>query len=306
MAAPSPSDRARELVRGAFDLHIHVDPDVVGRSVDDVTLAEQCRERGLAGFGLKSHYTSTAERARVVNARRARGARGRRDHAQRAPSAGSTRWRSRSPRARARGSCGCRPSTRVNEASARDRRRRRARKSRCGRRSRRSCARWQRRRRSPVVDDDGEVLPELPAGARGRRAPRAGARDRAPRARRDLHGGRRGARARACATSSSPTRSSQPGPVDRRPAGAGRARRGARALLHHPPHRQVHLGARGSRASAPSARSAPCSRPTWASPPTRRSRTGCALFADQLLEAGFTDDEMRTMAVDNTVEGWPA
>lgn len=67
MAALSPSDRARELVRGAFDLHIHVDPDVVGRSVDDVTLAEQCRERGLAGFGLKSHYTSTAERARVVN-----------------------------------------------------------------------------------------------------------------------------------------------------------------------------------------------------------------------------------------------
>src|SRR3954469_20102333 len=67
MAHEPPSERARELVRGAFDLHIHVDPDVVGRSVDDVTLAEQCRERGLAGFGLKSHYTSTAERARVVN-----------------------------------------------------------------------------------------------------------------------------------------------------------------------------------------------------------------------------------------------
>jgi hypothetical protein len=67
MAAPAPSDRGRRLVRGAFDLHIHVDPDVVGRSVDDVTLAEQYRERGLAGFGLKSHYTSTAERARVVN-----------------------------------------------------------------------------------------------------------------------------------------------------------------------------------------------------------------------------------------------
>jgi hypothetical protein len=67
MTAPAPTPRARELVRGAFDLHVHVDPDVVGRSVDDVTLAEQCRERGLAGFGLKSHYTSTAERARVVN-----------------------------------------------------------------------------------------------------------------------------------------------------------------------------------------------------------------------------------------------
>jgi hypothetical protein len=54
-------------VRGAYDLHVHVDPDVVGRIVDDVTLAARCAEQGLAGFGLKSHYTSTAERARVVN-----------------------------------------------------------------------------------------------------------------------------------------------------------------------------------------------------------------------------------------------
>ena len=54
-------------VRGAYDLHIHVDPDVVGRIVDDVTLARRFAERGLAGFALKSHYTSTAERARVVN-----------------------------------------------------------------------------------------------------------------------------------------------------------------------------------------------------------------------------------------------
>ena len=67
MSVGAPTTRARALVRGAFDLHVHVAPDVVGRSVDDVTLAEQCRERGLAGFGLKSHYTSTAERARVVS-----------------------------------------------------------------------------------------------------------------------------------------------------------------------------------------------------------------------------------------------
>jgi hypothetical protein len=45
---------------------VHIDPDVVGRIVDDVTLAERFRALGLAGFGLKSHYTSTAERARVV------------------------------------------------------------------------------------------------------------------------------------------------------------------------------------------------------------------------------------------------
>ncbi|WP_028060055.1 DUF6282 family protein [Candidatus Solirubrobacter pratensis] len=63
----TPSALARELVRGAYDLHIHVDPDVVGRIVDDVTLAERFRALGLAGFGLKSHYTSTAERARVVS-----------------------------------------------------------------------------------------------------------------------------------------------------------------------------------------------------------------------------------------------
>src|SRR4051794_25520874 len=59
--------RARDLVRGSYDLHVHVDPDVIGRIVDDVTLATRFASWGLAGFGLKSHYTSTAERARVVN-----------------------------------------------------------------------------------------------------------------------------------------------------------------------------------------------------------------------------------------------
>jgi Family of unknown function (DUF6282) len=64
---PTPSDRARELVRGAYDTHIHISPDVVKRRVSDVRLAERFAELGLAGFGLKSHYTSTAERARVVS-----------------------------------------------------------------------------------------------------------------------------------------------------------------------------------------------------------------------------------------------
>ena len=62
-----PSDRARELVRGGYDLHIHVAPDVPARIVDDVTLAHRFAEAGLAGFGLKSHYTSTAERAQIVS-----------------------------------------------------------------------------------------------------------------------------------------------------------------------------------------------------------------------------------------------
>ncbi|OEV03250.1 DUF6282 family protein [Streptomyces nanshensis] len=63
---PQPSARARELVRGAYDCHIHVAPDVMRRRIDDVTLAERFADVGMAGFVLKSHYTPTAERAAVV------------------------------------------------------------------------------------------------------------------------------------------------------------------------------------------------------------------------------------------------
>ena len=62
-----PSERARMLVQGAYDLHVHVAPDVPPRRIDDVTLARRFADVGLAGFGLKSHYTSTAERAQVVS-----------------------------------------------------------------------------------------------------------------------------------------------------------------------------------------------------------------------------------------------
>lgn len=66
--ATSPSERARALVRGAYDLHVHVAPDVPTRRIDDRLLAQRFAELGLAGFALKSHYTSTAERAQVVSA----------------------------------------------------------------------------------------------------------------------------------------------------------------------------------------------------------------------------------------------
>jgi Family of unknown function (DUF6282) len=65
-AAESPTARARELVRGGVDVHVHIAPDVVERRIDDVGLARRCEEVGLAGFVMKSHYTSTAERASVV------------------------------------------------------------------------------------------------------------------------------------------------------------------------------------------------------------------------------------------------
>src|SRR3954463_10910119 len=63
---PIPSERARELVRGGVDYHVHIAPDFVSRRITDVQLARRCLETGQAGFGLKSHYSSTAERAQVV------------------------------------------------------------------------------------------------------------------------------------------------------------------------------------------------------------------------------------------------
>jgi hypothetical protein len=63
---PVPSERARALVRGAYDTHIHVAPDVMERRIDDIDLARRCLEVGIAGFVLKSHYVPTAERASVV------------------------------------------------------------------------------------------------------------------------------------------------------------------------------------------------------------------------------------------------
>ncbi|MBW6436067.1 cytosolic protein [Actinoplanes hulinensis] len=61
-----PSAAARALVAGAYDTHVHVAPDVMDRRIDDLDLARRCREVGLAGFVLKSHYVTTAERAAVV------------------------------------------------------------------------------------------------------------------------------------------------------------------------------------------------------------------------------------------------
>jgi Family of unknown function (DUF6282) len=65
---PVPSTRAREIVRGGFDPYVHAAPDFAPRRITDLELAARCRELGLAGFGLTSHYTATAERAAVVNA----------------------------------------------------------------------------------------------------------------------------------------------------------------------------------------------------------------------------------------------
>src|SRR5690242_18530657 len=62
-----PTDLAWEAIRGAYDLQVHVAPDVIERRIDDVGLAQEFLARGLKGFVLKSHYFPTAERAQVVS-----------------------------------------------------------------------------------------------------------------------------------------------------------------------------------------------------------------------------------------------
>src|SRR5215467_3696177 len=66
-AAPlTVTQEAWDSIAGAYDLQVHVAPDVIGRRIDDIDLAREFLEHGLKGFVLKSHYTPTAERAKVV------------------------------------------------------------------------------------------------------------------------------------------------------------------------------------------------------------------------------------------------
>src|SRR5450631_1107718 len=60
------SSEAWEALQGAYDLQVHVAPDVIERRIDDLDLAKEFLAHGLKGFVLKSHYFPTAERAKVV------------------------------------------------------------------------------------------------------------------------------------------------------------------------------------------------------------------------------------------------
>ncbi|HTR38788.1 MAG TPA: DUF6282 family protein [Bryobacteraceae bacterium] len=62
----SVSDAAWKAIEGGYDLQVHVAPDVIERRIDDLDLGKEFLSRGLKGFVLKSHYFPTAERAQVV------------------------------------------------------------------------------------------------------------------------------------------------------------------------------------------------------------------------------------------------
>ena len=60
------SGAAWECMQGAIDVQVHVAPDVIERRIDDLDLAKEFLSHGMKGFVLKSHYFPTAERAKVV------------------------------------------------------------------------------------------------------------------------------------------------------------------------------------------------------------------------------------------------
>jgi len=66
-AAIQVSDRAWKALEGAYDLQVHVSPDVIARRIDDIDCAREFLAHGMKGFVLKSHYIQTGERAQVVS-----------------------------------------------------------------------------------------------------------------------------------------------------------------------------------------------------------------------------------------------
>jgi Family of unknown function (DUF6282) len=51
---------------GVIDMHVHSHPDVFGRNMDDIDIAQLAKARGMRGIVLKNHISETASRAGLV------------------------------------------------------------------------------------------------------------------------------------------------------------------------------------------------------------------------------------------------
>jgi microsomal dipeptidase-like Zn-dependent dipeptidase len=51
---------------GVVDMHVHSHPDVFGRNLDDIDVAQIAKSRGMRGIVLKNHVAETASRAALV------------------------------------------------------------------------------------------------------------------------------------------------------------------------------------------------------------------------------------------------
>lgn len=54
------------ILQGAYDLHVHVAPDVIQRKCSDPELAQRVRAAGMKGCVIKCHYFETAARAALL------------------------------------------------------------------------------------------------------------------------------------------------------------------------------------------------------------------------------------------------
>jgi hypothetical protein len=70
---PKPTAADWQLIRGALDIHSHLDPDSAGshsvqlpRALDVIDMAQQARAAGMRGFVIKQHYDQSAQLATIA------------------------------------------------------------------------------------------------------------------------------------------------------------------------------------------------------------------------------------------------
>jgi hypothetical protein len=64
-AFPPPPPKVSPAI-GVIDMHVHSHPDVFGRNMDDIDVAQLAKSRGMRGILLKNHISETASRAALV------------------------------------------------------------------------------------------------------------------------------------------------------------------------------------------------------------------------------------------------
>jgi len=64
--SPPPRAPSAGAASGAIDLHVHANPDVFGRNMDDIDVARLAKAKGLRGIVLKNHVSETASRAALL------------------------------------------------------------------------------------------------------------------------------------------------------------------------------------------------------------------------------------------------
>ena len=64
-AFPPPPPKVSPAI-GVIDMHVHSYPDVFGRNMDDIDVAQLAKSKGMRGILLKNHISETASRAQLV------------------------------------------------------------------------------------------------------------------------------------------------------------------------------------------------------------------------------------------------